>query len=136
MTDFSRARRHMVDSQVRTAGVTDRAVIEAMLSVPREAFLPEAQRALAYLDLQPEVSGRGPLSFATPSSGTISAASLSAAASALRWLASAISSWRVRAISHLRAVISMCSPMVRPVVGSLNVAGSAPLSHSTPPKKP
>jgi len=54
----------------------------------------------------------------------------------LRWLASAISSWRVRAISHLRAVISMCSPMVRPVVGSLNVAGSAPLSHSTPPAMP
>src|SRR5436190_17688685 len=60
MADFSRARRHMVDGQVRTASVTDPAVIEAMLSVPREQFLPEAQCPLAYLDLQPVVSGSGP----------------------------------------------------------------------------
>jgi hypothetical protein len=30
----------------------------------------------------------------------------------------------------------MCSPIVSPVVGSLNVAGSAPESHSTPPAIP
>ena len=56
MTDFDRARRHMVDGQVRIAGVTDLAVIEAMLSVPREIFVGEANRAIAYLDLQLNVT--------------------------------------------------------------------------------
>jgi protein-L-isoaspartate(D-aspartate) O-methyltransferase len=56
MTDFARARRHMVDGQVRTAGVTDFAVIEAMLDVPRELFATDANRAIAYLDLQLNVT--------------------------------------------------------------------------------
>lgn len=56
MTDFDRARRYMVDGQVRTAGVTDLAVIEAMLSVPRETFVTEANRGIAYLDLQLSVT--------------------------------------------------------------------------------
>ncbi len=56
MTDFDRARRHMVDGQVRTAGVTDLAVIEAMLEVPRELFVTDANRAIAYLDLQLNVT--------------------------------------------------------------------------------
>jgi protein-L-isoaspartate(D-aspartate) O-methyltransferase len=51
MTDFSAARRHMVDGQVRTADVTDLRVISAMLEVPRERFVPQASSALAYLDL-------------------------------------------------------------------------------------
>jgi len=46
----------MVDGQVRTAGVTDPAVIEAMLSVPRELFVSETDRAIAYLDLQLDVA--------------------------------------------------------------------------------
>jgi protein-L-isoaspartate(D-aspartate) O-methyltransferase len=58
MSDFERARRHMVDGQVRTAGVTDLAVIEAMLSVPREEFAGDANRAIAYLDLQLDVAPR------------------------------------------------------------------------------
>jgi len=57
MTDFALARRHMVDGQVRTSGVTDLAVIEAMLAVPREQFVPEGQRSMAYLDLQVEMGG-------------------------------------------------------------------------------
>ena len=56
MSDFERARRHMVDGQVRTAGVTDLAVIEAMLAVPREEFVGAANRAIAYLDLQLDVA--------------------------------------------------------------------------------
>jgi len=51
MTDFAAARRNMVDGQVRTADVTDLRIISAMLEVPREAFLPPAKAALAYLDL-------------------------------------------------------------------------------------
>jgi protein-L-isoaspartate(D-aspartate) O-methyltransferase len=59
MSDFSTARRKMVDGQVRPADVTDIRIIEAMLEVPREAFVPESRRALAYLDLDLDVSETG-----------------------------------------------------------------------------
>ncbi|MFC3693641.1 protein-L-isoaspartate O-methyltransferase family protein [Chenggangzhangella methanolivorans] len=50
MTDFERLRLGMVDGQIRTADVTDHRVIGAFLSVPRESFVPEARKGLAYLD--------------------------------------------------------------------------------------
>ncbi len=50
MTDFAALRRNMVDCQLRTYDVTDRAVLAAMDSVPREDFVPEARKPLAYLD--------------------------------------------------------------------------------------
>jgi protein-L-isoaspartate(D-aspartate) O-methyltransferase len=49
MTDYAAAREVMVDRQVRPADVTLYPIIEAMLTVPREAFLPEALRPVAYL---------------------------------------------------------------------------------------
>lgn len=59
MSDLSIARQKMVDGQVRPSDVTDIRIIEAMLEVPREAFVPEKQRALAYLDLDLDVSDGG-----------------------------------------------------------------------------
>jgi protein-L-isoaspartate(D-aspartate) O-methyltransferase len=60
MVDFRAARRAMVDGQIRTNGVTDLDLIGAMLDVPREAFVPERQSALAYLDRDlPLPSGGG-----------------------------------------------------------------------------
>src|SRR3954447_15769606 len=59
MSDFSIARRKMVDGQVRPGDVTDIRIIEAMLEVPREAFVPERQRALAYLDLNLDIGEAG-----------------------------------------------------------------------------
>ena len=56
MQGFSTARQHMVDGQVRPSDVTDSRIIDAMLAVPREAFVPPSQRALAYLDLDLDVS--------------------------------------------------------------------------------
>jgi protein-L-isoaspartate(D-aspartate) O-methyltransferase len=50
MMDFERARRTMVDTQIRVNDVTDARIIEALMAVPREAFVPEHRRALAYLD--------------------------------------------------------------------------------------
>jgi protein-L-isoaspartate(D-aspartate) O-methyltransferase len=50
MFDAANARRLMVDGQVRTADVTDAAVLEAMLTLPRERFLPPALSQLAYVD--------------------------------------------------------------------------------------
>src|SRR5437667_11580483 len=59
MSDFSTARQNMVDCQVRPSDVTDLRIIDAMLAVPREAFVPEHQRALAYLDLDVDISEDG-----------------------------------------------------------------------------
>ena len=50
MSGFATARQKMVDGQVRTSDVTDIRILDAMLAVPREAFVPEKLRALAYLD--------------------------------------------------------------------------------------
>ncbi len=50
MIDFERLRRGMVDSQVRPNDVTEPRLIETMLELPRERFVPEARRSLAYLD--------------------------------------------------------------------------------------
>jgi protein-L-isoaspartate(D-aspartate) O-methyltransferase len=64
MSDFSTARQKMVDGQVRPSDVTDIRVIDAMLAVPREAFVPQNQRAMAYLDLDLDVSeGASPKRF-------------------------------------------------------------------------
>jgi protein-L-isoaspartate(D-aspartate) O-methyltransferase len=59
MSGFSTARQNMVDCQVRPSDVTDNRIIDAMIEVPREAFVPENQRALAYLDLDLDVSDGG-----------------------------------------------------------------------------
>ncbi|MBB4302575.1 protein-L-isoaspartate(D-aspartate) O-methyltransferase [Rhodobium orientis] len=50
MVDFTTARRKMVDSQLRTSNVTHYGVLAAMGEVPREDFVPAAQRSLAYID--------------------------------------------------------------------------------------
>ena len=50
MFDSAAARRMMVDGQVRTADVTNPDLLSAMLSVPRERFLPSALAPQAYLD--------------------------------------------------------------------------------------
>jgi protein-L-isoaspartate(D-aspartate) O-methyltransferase len=48
--DFAAARAAMVESQLRPQGVSDPAVVQAMATVPREQFLPDHSRALAYVD--------------------------------------------------------------------------------------
>lgn len=50
MIDFGAARLTMVDSQLRPNKVTDLAVLDAFLAVPRERFVPPALRAAAYID--------------------------------------------------------------------------------------
>jgi len=59
MSGFATARQKMVDGQVRPNDVTDIRILDAMLAVPREAFVPPNQRALAYLDLDLDVSEGG-----------------------------------------------------------------------------
>ncbi|MBZ9700459.1 MULTISPECIES: protein-L-isoaspartate O-methyltransferase family protein [unclassified Mesorhizobium] len=48
--DFSELRVKMVDGQIRTTDVTSTPLLDAMLSVPRELFVDERQRNLAYID--------------------------------------------------------------------------------------
>ena len=48
--DFQAARTKMVDNQIRTTDVTSHSVLSAFFSVPREAFVPERKKALAYID--------------------------------------------------------------------------------------
>jgi len=48
MTDFATARTTMVDCQVRPSDVTKYPIIEALLAIPREEFVPEPRKAVAY----------------------------------------------------------------------------------------
>ena len=55
MSDYLIQRLNMVESQVRTNDVTDTRILEAMKEIPRERFVPQARRALAYADRPVEV---------------------------------------------------------------------------------
>jgi protein-L-isoaspartate(D-aspartate) O-methyltransferase len=59
MSGFSTARQKMVDGQVRTNDVTDRRILDTMLGLPREDFVPDDKRGLAYLDLDLDVASAG-----------------------------------------------------------------------------
>lgn len=50
MSDFATRRRMMVDTQVRPSDVTEFPIIESMLSVPRELFVPRERIEAAYAD--------------------------------------------------------------------------------------
>ncbi|MDD3448400.1 MAG: protein-L-isoaspartate O-methyltransferase [Gammaproteobacteria bacterium] len=50
--DMERARFNMVEQQVRPWEVLDQRVLDLLGSVPREAFVPAAYRALAFADLE------------------------------------------------------------------------------------
>lgn len=49
MPDYATRRRMMVDTQVRPSDVTLFPIIEAMLTIPRENFVPDRLREAAYL---------------------------------------------------------------------------------------
>jgi len=49
MSDFATRRTMMVDTQIRPSDVTKFPIIDAMLTVAREDFVPAAQREAAYL---------------------------------------------------------------------------------------
>ena len=48
--DYAAARAAMVENQLRPEGVVDPVVVDAMGAVPREQFVPEQLRPLAYID--------------------------------------------------------------------------------------
>jgi protein-L-isoaspartate(D-aspartate) O-methyltransferase len=48
--DYAAARRNMVETQLRPNKVTNEALLDALGAVPRERFVPEALRGIAYVD--------------------------------------------------------------------------------------
>ena len=50
--DTERARFNMIEQQIRPWEVLDRRVLDTMLEVPREAFVPDAYRGLAFADIE------------------------------------------------------------------------------------
>ena len=54
--DYASLRRAMVDCQVRPSDVTTYGIIDAMLSVPREEFVPQERRSVAYAGAQIPIS--------------------------------------------------------------------------------
>jgi protein-L-isoaspartate(D-aspartate) O-methyltransferase len=58
--DYRLARLNMVESQVRPNEVTDRRILDAMLDIPRERFVPHEIRALAYMDEDLPLGRSGP----------------------------------------------------------------------------
>lgn len=57
MTDYASRRTTMVDTQVRPSDVTKFPIIDAMLAVPREAFVPDAKREAAYVGDNLDIGG-------------------------------------------------------------------------------
>ena len=50
MSDYPTRRRMMVDTQIRPQDVTKFPVLEAMLEIPRESYVPDNKREAAYAD--------------------------------------------------------------------------------------
>ncbi len=55
--DYAARRHSMVENQIRTNRVTDPLVIEAMDGIPREAFVPDEMKGIAYLDEDIPIGG-------------------------------------------------------------------------------
>ncbi len=50
MNDYDSQRRLMVESQLRSRGIRDNKVLEAMLKVPRDVFVPDVEKCRSYYD--------------------------------------------------------------------------------------
>ena len=57
MPDFTQRRVTMGDTQVRPSDVTKFPILDAMLRVPREVYVPDAKRDIAYADTPVDLGG-------------------------------------------------------------------------------
>lgn len=57
MTDYTTRRTMMVDTQIRPSDVTKFPIIDAMLNVPREAYVPDNLREAAYVGENLDIGG-------------------------------------------------------------------------------
>ncbi len=51
------ARHNMVESQIRTNRITDPLIIDSMNDIPREAYVPEIYKGMAYIDTSISLGG-------------------------------------------------------------------------------
>lgn len=58
MTDYARARENMVNAQLMTNGITNKALLETYRHLPREAFLDQNLRDRAYVDEDLNLTGQ------------------------------------------------------------------------------
>jgi protein-L-isoaspartate(D-aspartate) O-methyltransferase len=58
MVDFAAARSNMVESQIRPNKVTDPNLLDAFETTPRERFVPEPLRGIAYVDEDVALGGQ------------------------------------------------------------------------------
>jgi protein-L-isoaspartate(D-aspartate) O-methyltransferase len=75
---FESLRRTMVSNQLRTVAVDDPRVVSALGEVPREQFVPEDRRALAYADLAVPLGGGRALNTPMATARLINAAGIGA----------------------------------------------------------
>jgi protein-L-isoaspartate(D-aspartate) O-methyltransferase len=54
--DYSAARTQMVENQIRTTDVTSHSVLSAFLTIPREMFVADRLKPLAYIDTDLEIA--------------------------------------------------------------------------------
>lgn len=59
MSSYDEARRAMVDCQLRTFEITNQTLLTAADAVPRELFVPEDRRPVAYVDQQVRIAAGG-----------------------------------------------------------------------------
>ena len=83
MTEFTDARRRMIDSQLRPTDVVRQDLLNAMLMVERERFVPEGQAAFAYVDREVPLSGSRRLMAPSPFARLVQLSGLAASDRAL-----------------------------------------------------
>lgn len=55
--DMTTARHNMVENQIRTNRITDSIIIDGMDEIPREAYVPELYKGVAYIDSAIPIGG-------------------------------------------------------------------------------
>ncbi len=75
--DYEAQRVKMVDNQVRTTDVTSHSVLSAFLTVPREQFVPDDAKPLAYVDKDIELAPGRFLNHASPMAKLLQLAAVS-----------------------------------------------------------
>jgi protein-L-isoaspartate(D-aspartate) O-methyltransferase len=57
MIDYATARLNMVEGQIRPNKVTDDRIVDGMMAIPRERFVEESRRGVAYVDEDVSIGG-------------------------------------------------------------------------------
>jgi protein-L-isoaspartate(D-aspartate) O-methyltransferase len=66
VTSFEKARFNMIQQQIRPWDVADQRVLNAMGEIPRERFVPDVYRGLAYADIEVPIGVDGAQSMLAP----------------------------------------------------------------------